>query len=236
MTIGVDKAVISRIFISGQRFELLVDPEKALQFKKGAKVDLDEIIAYPGVYHDVRNTERVPEHDLQKIFGTTDIIKIAGKIIKEGELQLTTEQRRQMVEQRRNQIANIISKKGINPQTNTPHPLQRILNAMEKSGVNIDPFTDAEQQIDKVLKEIKIIIPIKFQKTVLQIKIPAEYAGKGYSTLKRCGTILSEQWLNDGSLRVDLEILAGMQDEVFQNISGLTRGDFESKIVKKVDI
>lgn len=236
MTIGVDKAVISRVFISNQKFEILVDPEKALEFKKGAKVDLSDIIAYPGVYKDVRNTERVPEQDLQKIFGTTDVIKIAGRIIKEGELQLTTEQRRQMVEQRKNQIVNIIAKKGINPQTNTPHPPQRILNAMEKSGVNIDPFIDAEQQIDKVLKEIKVIIPIRFQKIVFQIKIPAQYAGKGYSTLKRCGTILSEQWLNDGGLRVDLEILAGMQDEVFQNISNLTRGEFESKIVKKVDI
>lgn len=224
------------MFISSQRFEVLVDPEKALEFKKGTKLDLNDIIAYPGVYHDVRNTERVSDQDLQKIFGTADVIKIAGKIIKEGELQLTTEQRRQMVEQRKNQIVNIIARKGINPQTNTPHPPQRILNAMEKSGVNIDPFVDAEQQVDKVLKEIKSIIPIKFQKTVFQIKIPAQYAGKGYSTLKRCGTILSEQWLNDGSLRVDLEILAGMQDDVFKDISSLTRGEFESKIVRKVDI
>lgn len=234
--IGVDKAVISRLHVSGQIFEILVDPEKALQFKKGMKIDMGEILAFPGIYHDVRNTNRVPEGDLQKFFGTIDINKIAEKIIHEGQLQLTTEQRREMVEQRRNQIANIISRKGINPQTNAPNPPQRILTAMEKAGVNVDPFVDAELQIDKVLKEIKPLVPIKFEKITYQFKIPSQFSGKAYSTLKSSGTIISEQWLNDGSLQISLEAIAGMQDEIFQKLSGLTHGQFESKVLKKVDI
>lgn len=236
--VDIDKAVISRLFVSGQKFEVLVDSAKALEFKKGTKMNMIDIIAYPGVYKDVRSTDRVSEQELQKIFGTTDVMKVAEKIIREGELQLTTEQRRQMVEQKKTQIANIIAKKGINPQTNAPHPVQRILNVMDKSGVNVDPFVDAEQQIDKVLKQIKPIIPIKFQKVVFQIKIPAQYAGAGkaHSTLKRCGSILSEQWMNDGSLKVDLEILGGMQEEAFKDIASLTKGDFESKMLKKEDI
>lgn len=233
MTVGVDKAVISRLQFSGKKFEILVDPNKALEFKKGNKIDMNEILAYPGIYRDVRNTESVPESELQKTFGTTDIFKIAEKIIKEGELQLTTEQRRQMVEQKRNQVVAIIAKKSVNPQTNAPHPPQRILNAMEKVGVNVDPFMDAELQVDKVLKEIKTILPITFQKITLQIKIPAQFAGKSYSVLKGFGTIVSEQWLNDGSLQVSLKILAGVQDEMFQKVSGLTHGNYESKILKR---
>jgi len=234
--VDIDKAVISRLFVSGQKFEVLVDSAKALELKKGAKLSVTDIIAYPGVYKDVRSTDRVSEQDLQKIFGTTDVMKVAEKIIREGELQLTTEQRRQMVEQKKTQIANIIAKKGINPQTNAPHPVQRISNVMDKVGINVDPFVDAEQQIDKVLKQIKPIIPIKFQKIIFQIKIPAQYAGKSHSTLKRYGSILSEQWMNDGGLRVDLEILGGMQEEAFKNIASLTKGDFESKMLKKEDI
>jgi len=30
---------------------------------------MNEILAFPGIYHDVRNTKRVPETDLQKFFG-----------------------------------------------------------------------------------------------------------------------------------------------------------------------
>jgi len=234
--VGVDKAVISRLHVSGQIFEILVDPDKALQFKKGMKISMDEILAFPGVYHDVRNTKRVPETDLQKFFGTVDINKIAEKIIREGQLQLTTEQRREMVERKKNQIANIISRKGINPQTNAPNPPQRIMAAMEKAGVNVDPFVDADLQIEKVLKAIRPLVPIKFEKITYQFKIPAQYSGKAYSTLKSSGTILSEQWLNDGSLQLSLEAIAGMQDEIFQKLSGLTHGQFESKVLKKVEI
>ncbi len=236
IAIGVDKAVTSRLTVSGQKFEILVDPNLALQFKKGAKVNMNDILAYPVIYRDVRSTEAVAENDLQKVFGTKDVFTIAEKILREGELQLTTEQRREMVEQKRNQVAAVIAKRGINPQTNTPHPPQRILNVMQQSGVNIDPFVDAELQVDKVVKEIKKLIPIKFQKVLLQLKFPPQFAGKIYSVLKSGGSIQKEQWLNDGSLQVDLEILAGVQDELFEKIAGVTHGSFESKILKREDV
>jgi ribosome maturation protein SDO1 len=236
LAVDIDKAVIARLQSSGQKFEILVDPEKALEFKRGKKIKMDEILAYPAIYRDVRSTDAVPLETLQKVFGTTDIFRVTEKIIEQGELQLTTEQKRKMIEQKKNQIATIISRRGINPQTNTPHPPQRILSTIEKTGVSIDPFLDAELQVEKVLKEIKVLLPIKFQKVVLQIKIPVQFSGKSYSILKSSGTILQEQWLGDGSLQVQIEILAGMQDELFQKISSLTHGNFESKILKRVDI
>jgi len=236
ISVGIDKAVVSRIFVGGQKFEVLVDPDKALELKKGMKVDMGDILAYPGIYRDVRNTERVADSDLQKIFGTVDVFKIAERIIRQGDLQLTTEQRRAMVEQRKTQIAAIIAKKGVNPQTNTPHPPQRILNAMSQAGINVDPFVDAELQVDRVVKEIKVIIPLKFQNVTLQVKVPAQFAGKVYNVFKSSGTITGEQWLNDGSLQVNLTILAGIQDEFFQKLSGLTHGQYESKVLKREDI
>ena len=236
MTVSIDKAVISRLYISGKKFEILVDPEKAWELKRGGKVDIAEILAYPAIYKDVRSTECVPESDLQKFFGTTDVFKIAERIIKEGELQLTSEQKRKMVEQKRNQIASIIAKKGINPQTNTPHPPQRILNVMEKAGVNIDPFMDAELQVEKVLEKIKPLIPIKFQKLVIQLKIPPQHAGKAYSVIKRSWKVVNEEWLNDGSLRISVELFAGVQSELFDKISSLTHGQFESKVLRREDL
>jgi len=227
---------VSRLTIGRQKFEVLVDPNKALELKKGMKIEMSEILAFPGIYRDVRNTERVSDSDLQRIFGTTDVFKIAEKIIKQGELQLTTEQRRQMVEQRKNQIAAIISKKGINPQTNTPHPPQRIINAMDKAGINVDPFVDAELQVDRAVREIKAIIPLKFQNVVLQVKVPAQFAGKVYNIFKSSGAINSEQWLNDGSLQVTITILAGVQDEFFQKLSSMTHGQYESKVVRREDV
>jgi ribosome maturation protein SDO1 len=234
--ISVDKAVVARLKSKGMNFEILVDPRKAFEMKKGANINIQDILAYPAIYKDARKGEVAREEDLQKTFGTTDVFKIAEEIIKKGEFSLTTEQKRELIEEKKNQIANLISKRAINPQTNTPHPPQRILNAMESVGVNIDPFVDAEIQVERVLKAIKPILPIKFEKVLLQLKIPAEYSGKAYSVITKAGEVKNEQYLGDGSLQIQIEIFSGVQDEFFRKIAEITKGNYESKVLKKVEV
>jgi len=234
--VDVDKAVVSRLKMGGKKFEILVDPNKSLEFKKGEKINLDEILAYPGIYHDVRRGNAIPENELQRNFGTTDVYKIAKRILLEGELQFTTEQRREFVKKKTKEIADIISRRGINPQTNTPHPPQRILNAMEKASVYVDPLIDADLQVNKMVEALKPLLPIKFQKVVLRITIPPQFSGKAYSVLKRTVGKFDEKWLNDGSLQLTIEIPVGVQDELFKSVGDLTKGNFRSEFVKRVDL
>ena len=233
--LDVDKAVISRLKRAGKKFEILVDPDKALDFKKNKEIEIEEVLAYPGIYHDVKRGNAIPENELQTLFGTTDIYKISRKILNEGELQFTTEQRRKFVEDKKKEIVDIISRRAINPQTNTPHPPQRILNAIEKSGVNIDPLIDAEIQVNKVTENIKPLLPIKFQRVVIRITIPSQFSVKTYPMLKRTMGKFDEQWLDNGSLQVTLNIPAGIQGDVLKRIGDMTKGNFKSEIIKKVD-
>jgi len=236
MAISIEKAVVARIVKNNQKFEILVDPKKALELKRGQPVSIEEILAYPAIYKDARAAEQASLQDLQKFFGTTDVYQIAERIIKEGQVQLTAEQRKELIEQKKLQIATLISKRSINPQTNTPHPVQRILNVMEEVGVSIDPFQDAEQQIDKVVKEIRKVLPLRFEKVTLRIKVGPQYCGKVYSVLRNFGEVKNENWLQDGSYQVEIEILAGIQDELFEKIAKLTEGNFESTVVKREEI
>jgi ribosome maturation protein Sdo1 len=57
-----------------------------------------------------------------------------------------------------------------------------------------------------------------------------------YSVLKRSVGKFEEQWLNDGSLQVTLDVPAGVQDELFRKIGDVTKGNFKSNIIKKVDL
>jgi ribosome maturation protein SDO1 len=221
---------------SGKDFEILVDSIKSLEFKKGKQISLEEILAYPGIYHDVRKGDAIPISELQVNFGTSDIYQIAKKILIEGELQFTTEQRRKFVEDKTKEIADIISRRGINPQTNTPHPPQRIINAMEQTGVRVDPLIDAEMQVNKIVESIKPLIPIKFQKVIVEVTIPPQFSGKVYSVLKRTVGKFEERWLNDGSLQLIMDIPVGAQEEMFKKIGDLTKGNFKSNIIKKVDL
>lgn len=234
--VDVDAAVACKLKKDGKSFEVLVDPNAALKIKEGKGVNLDDALAYFGIYHDVRRGNVVSDEDLHKNFGTTDVKQVALAIIKEGNLQFTTEQRNKLVEEKRKKIADIISRRGINPQTNSPHPPKRILNAMEKGGARIEPLVDASLQVNEVLKKIKPLLPIKFQMVSMEITIPARHVGKAYHVLKKVVEKFKEKWLSDGSLRIRVELPAGAQAELLERMASVTRGDFSSKVLKRIDL
>ncbi len=233
MPISVDKAVIAKLVKGGEKFEILVDPEKALELKKGKDVKIEDVLAAREIYSDTGKGLRAPQDKLNKTFGTNNAEEIAKKIIREGELQLTTEQRRKMVEDRRKQVAAMISKQGVNPQSGAPHPIERIMNAMEQAKVQIDGAKPAEEQIEDVLEKIQRIIPIRFEKVMIAIKIPPAYSARSVSVVRSFGKLQKEEWLNDGSYAAQLEIPAGMQPEIFDKLNSITKGEVEVKVLTR---
>jgi len=232
--ISLEKAVIARLIKSGEKFEILVDPEKAMEFKTGKDFPVEELIASEEIFEDARKGTRTTNEKINKAFGTNDLNVIAKKIITEGEVQITTEQKKQMLEEKTKAIATLISKRGVNPQSGVPHPVDRVLRAMEQAKVRIDLNKRVEEQLESVLEEIQKIIPIKFEKIQIAIKIPPEFSGKAGSVVRSLGVLLKEEWASNGSYICLLEIPAGVQPEVYDRLNNLTRGQIEVKIVKKL--
>lgn len=233
--ISLEKAVIARLSKSGKKFEVLVDPDKALEMKSGKEFPLDDIVASMEIFEDSKKGERASEAEVNTAFGTTDPQIIIKTIIKEGDVQLTTEQRNRMLEEKKRSIANIISKRGVNPQTNVPHPIDRVIRAMDEVKVKIDLEKRTEEQIERIQKEIQVILPIKFEKVQLAIKIPPQFAAKSTSIIRSFGSLLKEEWGSDGSFIALIEVAAGIQQEIFDRLNSLTHGQVEVKIVKKGD-
>lgn len=227
----LDKAIIAAYEKGGKRFELYVDPEAAEMYREGRKPDLKNILVAEEVYADAKKGERAKAGDVEKVFGTTDIMQILDFILKKGEIQLTTDQRRKKTEEKRKQITAIIAKEAIDPRTKAPHPIARIESAMEQARIHVDPFKDARDQIDDVVKQIRLILPMKFEKIFVAVKIPPSYAHRCYGVVKNYG-IRKEQWLSDGSLVVVVEIFAGLQGEFYDKLNKMTNGEVETKVVE----
>lgn len=222
--VTIDEAIIAKLDRDGKHFEVLVEPELAYECREGKIISISKMLAVNTVFLDARKGTKVPEKDIEKAFGTTDVDKITELIVKKGEIQLTTEFRRKKTEEKKRQIVNFISKFAINPQTKLPHPPDRIMNAMDKARVRIDPFESVDQQIDAIIKALKPIIPISIEESSLDIQIPAMYAGKAYGVLKEF-TVKKENWLSDGSLYVSISIPAGFKETVFRRINSVTEGN-----------
>lgn len=230
--VRLEDAVIARFSHQGATFEILVDPYLARDLKEGKSVDIRNLLAIDKIFKNARRGEAASEETIKKVFGTTDVFKVAEEIIKRGEVQLTTEQRRQMREEKFKQIVTIIARRAINPQTGTPHPPARIEEALREAKVHIDEFASAEEQIPRVVKALQPILPLKFEMRKIAAKIPPAYVGKAQAVVRKIGTLKQEEWMNDGSWIVLLEIPAGIQSEVYEKLNEVTKGEVEIKVVE----
>lgn len=224
--VTVDQAIIAKLDKDGKHFEILVDPILAYDLKEGRIVSLSRMLAVNAVFTDAKKGLKASDADVAKMLGN-DLEKAAEIIIKSGEVQLTTEFRRKKTEEKKKQVANLISKYAINPQTRLPHPAERILGVMDQAHVSVDPFIPAEQQVEGILKALKPIIPIAMEEISISIHIPAQYAGRAYGKIKELGNLQNQQWLSDGSLAAKLQIPAGLKENVYRIINSITNGSAE---------
>ena len=229
--VKINDAVIARLEKNGHKFEVLVDPDLAMDVKHGKDVNFDDLLADEKVFKDSKKGDEQSPEMLKENFDSEDFKEIVTKIITHGDVQLTTDQRRAFLERKRSEIINIISQNAINPQTKTPHPPQRIENAMEEAKIHVDTFKSTEEQVDLIVNAIKKILPISMEKVDFAVKIPAAHAGRCSAIIHKF-EIKKEQWLNDGSLAVEFKLPVGLKQDLLNELNSATHGDLIVKIVE----
>jgi ribosome maturation protein SDO1 len=230
--VRTEDAVIARFERDSEKFELLVDPNLAMDLKNGKEINFNELLAIDTIFKDAKKGEEKSEETTKQIFGTNDIKEIATKIISEGEVQLTTAQRKEILEKKRKEVITFIAQNALNPQTNAPHPPARIETAMEEARIHIDLNKNLKEQVEIVVKEIRKKIPISFEKLQIAAKIPATYTGKAQPLIRKY-QLIKEEWQKDGSLVALFEIPAGLKMDLINELNHLTHGAVETKIIEK---
>lgn len=232
--ISLDEAVTARLESHGQRFEVLIDPDAALEIKRDEfEGDLTDVIAAEDIFEDASSGDRPPEESLKEVFDTTVPLEIIPEVIKQGEIQITAEQRREMQEEKRKRVINTIARNAINPQeNNTPHPPDRIERALGETDFRVDPMEPAQEQVDEAVDALRPVIPIRFEQVKVATRVPAEYAGKAQGKLRDFGSLEDEEWQSDGSWIAVVEFPAGMQNEFYEMVNKLTEGEAETQIVE----
>ncbi len=230
--VSLDDAVIARLKKGEDHFEILVDPYGAADIIEGKDIDILQIMAIDAIFSDANKGIHVPEEVMQEHFDTTDIAIIAQKIIKHGDIQLTTEQRHKMQKNKQKRVVEHIAKNAMDPQTKTPHPRNRIERAMEEAGVHIDPFKPVSEQVKTTVNAIRPLIPLSMERVKITVKIPAKYIGKAYGVARTFGVLEQEDWQSDGSWVGVVRLAAGLQNEFYDKLNEATKGNVSTKVLK----
>ena len=227
-----DKVTIVRYTYSGDKFELLVKPDPAFDYKIGKITEISKVLVSDEIYTDSSKGTRVPNEKLEQVFKSNDPTKIAEIIMKKGELNLTTEQRKKMISEKRKQLVTFIAKTYVDPRSHLPHPPLRIEQAMDDGRVSIDPFRNVDEQVKDVVEKLRPIIALKSENVVLEISIPAQFVAQSYTVLKSTGTLKKEDWQPNGSLKAILEIPAGARPNVIDRLGSITKGTATVEVSK----
>ncbi len=216
----------------GEKFEILVKPDPALEYKLGKKKDISSVLVSDDIYTDSGKGTKPSTEKLLKAFKTEDTVEIAQIILKKGDLNLTTEQRRKMVEEKRRQLVEFISKTYVDPRTHLPHPPLRIEQAMKDARISVEPQKNIDEQVKDIVEKLRSIIPLKSENLTLEITIPAQFASQSYAVLKSVGSLKNEEWQNNGSLKAILEIPAAARPNVIDRLGSITKGSASVEVMK----
>ncbi len=221
---------LARIKKAGKNFEIIVDLENALKFKKGELASIEA--EGDKIFTDSKKGLVPSKEDLENAFGTSEIPEIVKKIVKEGEVQLTQEHRSAEFEQKIKQIVDFLSHNAIDPQTKNPHTPERIKSALESAQVHIKN-TPIEEQIKEIVDEIGKIIPIKIETKKVKITIPAIYTGKTYGLVTSYKE--DEKWKDNGDLEIIVNIPSGIILDFYDKLNGKTHGSALTEEIKEDD-
>ena len=227
----VDVTVVKFSF-EGEKFEILVKPDPALEFKMGKKKDLSSVLVSDDIYTDSSKGTKPSTEKLLKAFKTADLAEIAQIILQKGNLNLTTDQRRKMVDDKKRQLVEFISKTYVDPRTHLPHPPLRIEQAMKDARVSVEPQKNVDEQVKDIVEKLRSIIPLKSENLSLEITIPAQFASQSYAVLKSVGSLKNEEWQNNGSLKAILEIPAAARPNVIDRLGSITKGSASVEVMQ----
>jgi ribosome maturation protein SDO1 len=228
--VSLDDAVVARLKSHGHTFEMLVDCEKAMKLRAGESIALEDVLASDKVFTQQSKGIIADRSTLEKVFKTTDSAQIAKEIISKGEIQLTAKFRAKERERKLHALIQAIHKNGVDPRTNLPHPVKRIELAFEQAKIHVDDAKRVEAQMEDVVQKLQPILPIRFDTRTIEVRLPPKEAQKAQKALLGFGKKVREEWKEDGSYVLVMQIPAGLQAEFSDYLNTMTHGNNETRV------
>lgn len=216
----------ARIKKAGMSFEIMVDMDEALAFKKG---ETDSVDAGNWIFTDVKRGDKASSDDLKKAFGTDEVYEIVKKIVKDGEVLVSQEHRDEEHEKKIKQVVDFLAVNSINPQTNNPHTPERIKSAMSEAHINIKN-APIENQINEIISALSGVLPIKIETKKVKVTIPAIQTGKAYGVVSQYKE--EENWLSNGDLEIIVNVPSGIIMDFYDKLNSVTHGSAVTEEVK----
>jgi ribosome maturation protein SDO1 len=219
----------ARVTKEGKHYEILVDLDEAMKVKKGEDgANLASAVLTDAIFNNLKGGENASDADLEKNFGTTEMMEVAEKIIKSGEVVQTTESMKADQDQKYKQVVDFLSKNAVSPE-GRPYTPDRIMKALSEAHVNVKN-KPIESQVGEIVDQLSKILPVKIETKRVKLTVPAIHTGKSYGIIKEF--MVEEEWLSNGDLQVIVEMPTALSFDFYDRLNGATHGAVLSEELK----
>ena len=219
-----------KISVGGKHFEIMVDLQLALKLRKGEAVNIQNALLVNDIFVNHKTGAKAASADLMTAFGTADVLAVADRMIKKGDIQLPKDYRDEQQDNKKKQVADWLVRNAVDARSGRPFTPQAITLALDQKGINITNLP-VDQQISGITESLKTILPIKIETKKIAITIPAVYTGKVYGIVNQYKE--KEDWLSDGSLKATINLPVGLQMEFYDKLNAVTHGAALSEELKQ---
>lgn len=219
-----------KISVGGKHFEIMVDLQLALKLRKGEPVNIQNALLVNEIFVNHKTGAKAASADLMTAFGTADVLAVADRMIKKGDIQLPKDYRDEQQDNKKKQVTDWLVRNAVDVRSGRPFTPQMIENALKQAGVNITNVP-VDQQINTITESLKTILPLKIETKKIAITIPAIHTGKVYGLVKDYKE--KEDWLSNGDLKVIINIPVGLQMEFYDKLNAVTHGAALTEEIKQ---
>jgi ribosome maturation protein SDO1 len=151
--VKLTNVAVVRLKKGGKRFEIACYKNKVADYKNKTTKDLDEVLQSRHIFLNVSKGQTAKDADLISGFGTKDVEKIILEILKNGEVQVGSEERDAHNSSLFREVATLVCERVVNPKTRSPYPIPMIEQAMrEIVAFSPNSAKNAKQQALEVIK------------------------------------------------------------------------------------
>ena len=217
----------ARVKKGAKHFEILVDLDEALKVRRG-EGNINVAVLTGAVFHNLKSGEHAGEKEMEEAFGSSDVMVVAEKIIKSGEIEKPTEFVKKEHDARYKQVVDFLVRNAVSPE-GKPYTPDRIMKALGEAHVNVKN-KPIESQVEEILDQLGKVLAVKIERKKVKLVVPAVHTGRSYGIVKEF--MVSEDWKNNGDLEVVVEVPAGLVMDFYDRINSATQGSVLSEEIR----
>ena len=203
------------------RYEIICNKQYISEYKKlNSKEDkykiLNKLLVSDTVFSNYSKGEVTKMEDLFKITNCTNKNDAILHLIDHGDIPVSAAERKQLTDQKFNEMVNFIHKNYLNPVNKQPYSLSIIKSSLKSiKGFSVDYNKSAESQFNNYKK--KLSLPLVKNCLISNIELTHSQIGKGMSILNKYATIINENYHKNGAT-IEIESTQNNYENIIQSL------------------